>query len=153
VWTFGFPSNGDHAGILVIAPLGEELGWRGLLQRRLERRHSGVVASAVVGVAWVAWHAPMWLGHPPAVHDVVVGAVTIFFGAFVFAALFRKSGGSVWVVVAAHAGVHLDNTSRIGGAALDVTCAAFFVAACCCAAWLHKTDAGTSSRTSSNDKP
>ena len=141
VWAMGLPSNGDQWGILIIAPFGEEVGWRGLLQRRAEQRWGAVRASLWVGVVWALWHVPMFLARPPGALDLVAGVVTILAGAFVFAALFRASGGSVWVAIAAHAGVHCDNTTRVGGPALGVTCAMFVVAAIGCGAWMAKDKA------------
>lgn len=50
------------AFVLVLGgPLGEELGWRGHLLPALERRHGPVMATALVGIAWVTWHAPLFL--------------------------------------------------------------------------------------------
>jgi membrane protease YdiL (CAAX protease family) len=142
VWAMGLPSNGDQWGILIVAPLGEEVGWRGLLQRRAEKRWGAVRASLWVGVVWALWHVPMFIARPPGALDLAVGVVTILAGAFVFAALFRASGGSVWVAIAAHAGVHCDNTTRVGGPALWVTCAMFVVAAIGCGAWMAREQKG-----------
>ncbi|WP_366519799.1 CPBP family intramembrane glutamic endopeptidase [Nocardioides sp.] len=45
--------------------VGEELGWRGLLQPRLERRHSTVASAGLVSLPWAARHLPLF-GSPPA---------------------------------------------------------------------------------------
>jgi len=42
-------------------PLGEEIGWRGLLLPQLLKRMSPIGASLVVGVIWFAWHIPLYL--------------------------------------------------------------------------------------------
>jgi len=53
------------AGVTVnaVAGFGEELGWRGLLQKELD--HMGFwKSSAVIGIVWGVWHAPIIIqGH------------------------------------------------------------------------------------------
>ena len=47
--------------VLVLGgPLGEELGWRGVLLPRLEADASPAVASLLVGLTWAAWHLPLF---------------------------------------------------------------------------------------------
>jgi len=50
---------------LVLGPLGEELGWRGLLQPAFEIRFGWLGAAILVGVIWIAFHAPLWLFDSP----------------------------------------------------------------------------------------
>jgi membrane protease YdiL (CAAX protease family) len=46
---------------LLIATLGEEIGWRGLALPALEQRHNALNSSTVLGLLWAAWHVPFWL--------------------------------------------------------------------------------------------
>ncbi|MFC7097884.1 CPBP family intramembrane glutamic endopeptidase [Halobaculum marinum] len=46
---------------LVVGPLPEEVGWRGYLLDRCQRRWSALAAALVVGVAWATWHAPLFV--------------------------------------------------------------------------------------------
>jgi membrane protease YdiL (CAAX protease family) len=46
---------------IVTGATGEELGWRGFLQLRLQRRFSPLSSALIVGVVWAIFHAPLWL--------------------------------------------------------------------------------------------
>ncbi len=46
---------------LLIATLGEEIGWRGVALPALQKRYSALVSSAILGVLWAGWHIPFWL--------------------------------------------------------------------------------------------
>ena len=37
----------------------EELGWRGVLQPNLEKKHSFIVSALITGIIWGLWHAPL----------------------------------------------------------------------------------------------
>ena len=47
----------------LIIPLGglEELGWRGILQPKLEKVFNYLPSVLIVGVIWGVWHLPLWL--------------------------------------------------------------------------------------------
>ena len=37
----------------------EELGWRGILQPNLEKKHSFIVSAIITGIIWGLWHIPL----------------------------------------------------------------------------------------------
>jgi uncharacterized protein len=41
----------------------EELGWRGILQPRLEKIMTYLPSVLVVGIVWSLWHLPLWFIH------------------------------------------------------------------------------------------
>jgi membrane protease YdiL (CAAX protease family) len=47
--------------MLAIASLGEEIGWRGAALPALQRKHSPLRSSAILGFFWATWHLPFWL--------------------------------------------------------------------------------------------
>jgi membrane protease YdiL (CAAX protease family) len=47
--------------LTLAAGIGEEFGWRGFLLPRLQARHNALVSGLIVGVAWAAWHVPLFL--------------------------------------------------------------------------------------------
>ncbi|CAH2713056.1 hypothetical protein BACCIP111895_00189 [Neobacillus rhizosphaerae] len=45
---------------LLSGPLGEELGWRGFAQVELQKKHSPLKTSIIIGFWWGMWHLPIW---------------------------------------------------------------------------------------------
>ncbi len=90
--------------------IGEEAGWRGFLLPRLQERRSALAATAVLTLAWAAWHVPMFAYRFDfGVVEVVGFFVGLFAGAVWLTALHNGSGGSVFVVAAWHAGWNVVN--------------------------------------------
>jgi membrane protease YdiL (CAAX protease family) len=50
-----------QAFFLLIATLGEEIGWRGLALPAMQARIGPLAASVVLGLLWATWHMPFWL--------------------------------------------------------------------------------------------
>jgi uncharacterized protein len=46
---------------LLVAALGEEIGWRGVALPALQQRRSALVSSVILGLCWGIWHLPFWL--------------------------------------------------------------------------------------------
>jgi membrane protease YdiL (CAAX protease family) len=46
--------------MLIRGPLGEELGWRGYALNQMQKNHSPLISSLIVGVVWGFWHTPLW---------------------------------------------------------------------------------------------
>ena len=45
---------------LFASPLGEELGWRGFALNELQKKHSPIKSSIIIGFWWGLWHLPIW---------------------------------------------------------------------------------------------
>lgn len=46
--------------VLFLSVLGEETGWRGFAQERLQRRFGALPSSLLVGLLWGLWHFPLF---------------------------------------------------------------------------------------------
>jgi membrane protease YdiL (CAAX protease family) len=46
--------------IIIVGGVGEEICWRSFLQTTLERKHSVLVSSIIVGIMWGLWHIDRW---------------------------------------------------------------------------------------------
>jgi len=47
--------------MLLIATLGEEIGWRGVALPSLQQKNSALKSSVILGLLWGIWHIPFWL--------------------------------------------------------------------------------------------
>ena len=95
---------------IVFMPLGavgEEIGWRAILQPAMVERHGAIIGTVLVGLIWGYWHLPANLAgyndpqHPVLTTLLIFPCFTVAF-AFVLAWLFKWSG-SVWPAALAHA--------------------------------------------------
>jgi CAAX protease family protein len=102
--------------------LGEEVGWRGLLQPQLEKKHSVVTSAGLVSLPWALWHLPLF-GITPSYRAMpLVGfvgfAFSIWVASWIFAWLLHAGRGSLLVVVFFHAWFDIVTTSPLGPSAL-----------------------------------
>ena len=94
---------------LLLGPMGEEFGWRGLALPLLQRRFSPFWASLILGVVWAIWHAPAFLmsGTPQSAWSFgpfFIGLVAI---TVIMTPLFNASRGSLLVAILYH--LHIMN--------------------------------------------
>lgn len=94
-------------GAIIAGCFGEEIGWRGLAQRLLEKRFAVFWASIIVGLLWATWHnwtllAPhgmdgQWFA------DALLTYIRLVPTAVIYGWLFTVSKGSLFIVMLAHA--------------------------------------------------
>lgn len=118
-------------GILA-GSLGEEFGWRGFAQPRLQNRYGALAASLMVGLVWGTFH--LWImpicPHCLSLKDVVVTQyLRLIATAVIYAWLYNSSKGSLFLVMVAHASHNftVDLMPQVGGG--PVTVALSYVAA------------------------
>ena len=98
-------------GALVAGSFGEEVGWRGLGQPRLQARYGPLWAAIAVGAVWSVWH--LWPAVAPGGlnsttwSDVVLTFVRLIATSIVYAWIYNGTQGSLLIVMLAHAGHNL----------------------------------------------
>lgn len=76
----------------------EELGWRGFLLPRLQKRFSPLYASLILAPIWTFWHLPLYVTgiRPPA--TLVPFFAMVILLSILFTWLYNRTGGSVLLV-------------------------------------------------------
>jgi CAAX protease family protein len=95
-------------GALLSGSIGEEIGWRGFAQPLLQKRAGALGAAAVLGVIWGIWHlnAELTTSQPLAafLNDAPRSLLRMVATAILYGWLYIRTGGSLPVVMLAHAG-------------------------------------------------
>lgn len=108
-------------GSLIAGSLGEEIGWRGFGQARLQGRHGAMAASLMIGVVWTLWHH--WGVAAP---GGIAGESLTGFGlslvrmtalAVLYAWMYNSTRASLVIAMMAHAGHNIAN--NVVGAPAD----------------------------------
>jgi uncharacterized protein len=84
--------------------LGEEPGWRGFAQPRLQADRSPLLATLILALLVTVWHVPTFIleaGLQPSF--ILAGVVATVAVTFWYAWLFNRTGGSVLMTLIAHA--------------------------------------------------
>ncbi len=100
---------------LLLAGALEELGWRGFLQPRLQRRFGALAASVAVGLVWIVWHLPMiaaGVGNFAVFHEYALKLVAI---SILLAWLYNNTAGGLPVVMVAHASHNVPTLVGVSG--------------------------------------
>ncbi len=101
---------GAALGGAILAPLGEELGWRGFALPRLQARRSAFGASIVLGWLWGLWHVPRWIWGTTASPTLLIPALalqvlTITAFAVLLTWVYNNTGGSLLLTMLFHASI------------------------------------------------
>ncbi|MFC1463876.1 MAG: CPBP family intramembrane glutamic endopeptidase [Candidatus Brachytrichaceae bacterium NZ_4S206] len=82
----------------------EEVGWRGFALPHLQKQHTALIATLIVGGLWGVWHTPVffWIGNPMSTYPFLpwfVGTVAV---AFIYTWLYNSTAGSLLPVTLFH---------------------------------------------------
>lgn len=102
----------------IVAPLlwfltfgvGEEAGWRGILQPILQHLYGPLSGTLMLAFVWAGWHAPFFLyvpGFQTLGHGSLAAFVAVLVGGACLLAWLRNASGSVLPCIVAHAGFDL----------------------------------------------
>jgi len=85
-------------------PLGEEIGWRGVLLPELMRRMPPLAAALVVGVVWYAWHVPLYAAEDklPGLGDHLLFLLSCLALSVIMTWFFLKSSASTLLMIYVH---------------------------------------------------
>ncbi|MDF2939248.1 MAG: putative amino terminal protease [Paenibacillaceae bacterium] len=64
--------------VMVVGGGVEELGWRGFLHPRMEKRLPFAVSAFLVGIMWGCWHLPLWLVRTASQSDMNVWSFLLY---------------------------------------------------------------------------
>ena len=87
------------AAEIIFYGYGEEVGWRGYVLPRLQRRHSALWASVLISIGWSLWHLPLFLVNESYRQMGVGGTIGWYFsmltGAILMTWLYNSTDGSI----------------------------------------------------------
>lgn len=86
--------------------LGEEIGWRGYLQKRLDGRLRGIVSSVLVGLLWMPIHVHLFQNG--LMYMLLVTVLLIAYSIVIYA-LTQDTGFSVLLATVFHAAINYSN--------------------------------------------
>lgn len=97
----------QNIAVLVVAPLGEELGWRGFALPLLQCKYNALTASLILGVIWAGWHLPIFL-----LPEAPLGAFPLFVVAVIAESilltwLYNSTRKSLPLMIVSHAAVDI----------------------------------------------
>lgn len=105
----GLPSYGVISTlflVFVLNGLGEEVGWRGYLQDRLQRRFNALSSTLIVAGIWAVWHTPFFFILSTysgfTAMTLVMFPLGLASGAIVLTWLYNRTGRSILAVALWH---------------------------------------------------
>lgn len=80
----------------------EEIGWRGFLLPKLQKRYNALQATIFLTIIWWLWHIPMFFYRFDLFFALFLMPLLMLNGSIVFTFLFNQSNGSVLMTIILH---------------------------------------------------
>ena len=99
--------------------LGEEIGWRGYALPRLQKNHSALTATLIVGGLWALWHLPAFFYRETYLAMGLTAGLPLLFmsilaASIVFTWIYNGTRGSLLMVIVFHALFDFLSVSQAG---------------------------------------
>jgi len=97
---------------LLLAPLWEEIGWRGYLLRNLQLTRNSLLSTLLVALVWGIWHIPLYWGGRfgfAVCFSIYIVALSVIFTWF-----YNKTCTNLAIVVLLHAAINASTISLLG---------------------------------------
>lgn len=99
---------------LPAGPLGEELGWRGLLLPELQKKIPALQSSLIIGVIWYCWHIPLFFAPfgtlvsdaPLTFFPLLFYLIFVICSSCIYTWLFNQSKGSIFISILIHLSIN-----------------------------------------------
>jgi membrane protease YdiL (CAAX protease family) len=91
---------------LVVAGLGEEVGWRGYALPALQARYGALLSSVILGAMWASWHLPLFFNPSVGSYSDLSFFLFVAFAVpltILITWVFNSTGGSVLMAMIFHA--------------------------------------------------
>lgn len=94
--------------IIFYAAIGEEIGWRGYVLRKLQQKFNPFIATVYIAIIWSIWHIGYFILVENYTFQQIPGVIIWTMMASFFATwLFNKTKGNVLVLILFHASINL----------------------------------------------
>jgi uncharacterized protein len=91
---------------LIVAGLGEEVGWRGYALPALQARYGALLSSVILGAMWASWHLPLFFNPSVGSYSDLSFFLFVAFAiplTILITWVFNSTGGSVLMTMIFHA--------------------------------------------------
>jgi uncharacterized protein len=92
--------------LIIFGPLSEEFGWRGFLQKRINKEFPSIIGSIIIGVVWSLWHLPLFYMLGTSQHDFNIPfipfMISIISSSFVYTYIYIKTKGNLFSAILLH---------------------------------------------------
>jgi len=102
------PINGFMGIFAGIGPIGEEIGWRGYLLRKMLEKLSLLKTNFLLGLVWAFWHLPLIIKFPEFRSGIDIGIYLVLYTIMVVAItsfmtnVWKWTSGSIFIAIWVH---------------------------------------------------